>query len=361
MVLTTTARPAPASAVPEGFAFPVQQPDDPLDGVSGLERVAALLVGLGQEVSAEVLKHLPEKEIERVTYQIFRLRQCPAPVLDRVMERAQEELLASGYVSTGGVAYVQELLTRAMGASRAQELIGRLFARGNPSLFDFLQDADPLQLVNLIEGEHPQMIALILAHLPPKQGALVLTGLSPEVQREVAIRMAQMDRTAPHVIKEVDRLIRHKAAAFATHEFQSTGGVKQLVDLLNQTDNKSQKAILEQLETADPGLAESVRSSMFTFEDVHALADADMIKVVRELDNKDLALALRGVKEDLREKFRRGMSTRAWEQLAEDIELLGPQRLSTIEEAQQKVVQAIRRLVDSEEIVLAIGGGEELR
>lgn len=335
--------------------------DEVLVGVTPEERVAGILVSLGQEVSAEVLKHLPEVDIGRVTLEIFRLRQLPVKVMDRLMRKAHEELVAADYLSAGGMEYAQELLTRALGPSRAAELIDQLFARTVPSPFDFLREADPLQLVNLIQSEHPQMIALILSHLPPEQGAVVLMGLSAEVQRDVAVRVALMDRTAPHVVKEVERLLKKKVSVFATHDFESAGGVKHLVDLLNQTDNKSQKTILMMLEETDPDLAEEIKTSMFTFEDVVDLADSDMIKVVREVDSKDLTVALRGATEVLREKFHKGMSGRAWAQLVEDMELMGPQRLAAIEEAQQKIVQVIRRLEQGERIVIARGKGEELR
>jgi flagellar motor switch protein FliG len=335
--------------------------DEPLAGMTGLERVAALLIGLGHDASTEVLKRLREEDIERVTLEIFRMRHVSAKVTDAVFEEIHNALLAADYLSTGGLEYAQELLTRTLGPQRAAELIARLSARMKAGPFDFLRDTDPMQLVSFIQNEHPQTIALILSYLAPEQAALVLTGLHPDVQSDVAMRIALMDRTAPEVVKEVERLLKKKVSTVATHGYQSVGGVKQLVSVLNSTDNTSQKAIMDALDEAHPELADEIKKSMFTFDDILRISDRDMPIILRNIDPKDLPLALRGSSDGLLEKFLKGMSRSAGAQLREDVEIMGPQRLSSIEDAQQRIVAVIRRLEQAEDIAIARGGKDEFR
>lgn len=346
----------------QGQAGPAGQAQaDPLANMTGLERVAALLIGLGQEASTEVLKHLREDDIEKVTLEIFRMRYVSARVTDAVFEEIYNALIAADYLSAGGLEFAQELLTRTLGPQRAAELIARLSARIKAGPFDFLRDTDPMQLVSFIQNEHPQTIALILSYLAPEQAALVLTGLHPDVQSDVAMRIALMDRTAPEVVKEVERLLKKKVSAVATQGYQSVGGVKQLVSVLNSTDNTSQKAIMDALDETHPELADEIKKNMFTFDDILRISDRDMPIIVRNVDPKDLPLALRGSSDDLLNKFLKGMSRSSGAQLREDVEIMGPQRLSAIEDAQQRIVAVIRRLEQAEDITIARGGKDEFR
>ncbi len=352
---------APASGLPplsraESRAEPEE---NPLEGMTGLQRVAAFLIGIGQEASTKVLKHLPEGEIERVTLEIFRMRHVSAKVIDAVMEEVYEALVAADYISSGGLEFAQELLTRTLGPQRASELIARLSTRIKAAPFDFLSDMDPMQIVSFLQSEHPQTIALVLSYLQPEQAATVLSGLHPDLQSEVAMRVALMDRTAPDVVKEVERLLRKKVSSVSTQGYQTVGGVKHIVNVLNNIDLTTQKAIMDALDETRPELADELKKNMFTFEDIVRIGDRDMPRIVRELDARDLALALRGASEEVRNKFFRGMSSRAAAQLKEDMEILGPQRLSAVEDAQQKIVAVIRRLEQAEEITISRGGKDE--
>lgn len=366
------ALPAPAaeSSVPQALTAASPPPPAPevrdeaaeaLGRMSGLQRVAALLIGLGQEASTEVLKHLPEEDIEQVTLEIFRMNRVPSKVTDRLMEEIYNALKAADFLGAGGVEFAQELLTRTLGPERAAELIARLAARLKAGPFDFLRDTDATQLVNFIQNEHPQTIALILSYLQPGQAALVLTALHPDIQSDVAMRIALMDRTAPDVVKEVERLLQKKVSSVVTLGYQSVGGVKHLVDVLNSTDNTSQKTIMDTLDEAHPELADEIKKNMFTFDDIVRISDRDMMRIVREVDTRELALALRGAIEDVRTKFYKGQSSRAAAQLKEDIDVMGPQRLSAIEDAQQKIVAVIRRLEQAEEITISRGGSDEFK
>jgi flagellar motor switch protein FliG len=333
--------------------------ENPLEGMTGLQRVAAFLIGIGQEASTKVLKHLPEGEIERVTLEIFRMRHVSARVIDAVMEEVYEALVAADYISSGGLEFAQELLTRTLGPQRASELIARLSTRIKAAPFDFLSDMDPMQIVSFLQSEHPQTIALVISYLQPEQAATVLSGLHPDLQSEVAMRVALMDRTAPDVVKEVERLLRKKVSSVSTQGYQTVGGVKHIVSVLNNIDLTTQKAIMDALDETRPELADELKKNMFTFEDIVRIGDRDMPRIVRELDARDLALALRGASEEVRAKFFRGMSSRAAAQLKEDMEILGPQRLSAVEDAQQKIVAVIRRLEQAEEITISRGGKDE--
>jgi flagellar motor switch protein FliG len=374
MVLATTtmaAAPGAPERVPVGGALGgaglglplpgATSQEDALAGLTGVQRIAAFLIAVGEEASALILRHLPEEAIEQVTMEIFRMRQVPSRITDAVLQDVYDTLLAADYVATGGLQFARELIRRALGPDRAAELINRITARIRSGPFDFLRDIDPVQMVSFLQSEHPQTIALVLSHLPPKQAALVLTGLPPEVQPEVAIRIAWMDRTAPNVVREVDRLLRQKITSIGTQSYQEIGGIKYLVDVLNSADTTSSRGILDALDERQPELAEEIKKNMFVFDDVVKLTDRDMQRVNRELESKDLALALRGARDEVREKFLRNMSQRAAAQLKEDIELMPPQRVSVIQDAQQRIVAVIRRLEQAEEIVIASGGaGDQL-
>jgi flagellar motor switch protein FliG len=285
------------------------------------------------------------------------MRHISSKITDAVLEDLYDTLIAADYAETGGVEFAQELIKRTLGPERANELINKITARVRSGPFDFLRDIDAAQIVSFLQAEHPQTIALVLAHLPPRQAAIVLTGLHPDVQADVAMRIALMDRTAPDVVKEVDRLLRQKISSVATQSYKSLGGVKYLVDLLNSADNSSSKTIVDWLDESHPELADEIKKNMFTFEDCVRLSDRDMQRVAREIDTRDLVLALRTANDELRQKFFKGYSQRAQTQLKEEMELQQPVRLSVVEDAQQKIVAVIRRLEQAEEITIAGGGG----
>lgn len=329
---------------------------------SPMQRVAALLIALGPEASTAVFKHLREEDVEAITVELFRMRTIPSKITDAVIEDIFELVVATDAVESGGLEYAQDLIRRTFGAERAQELLNRIAVRAKRGPFDYLREIDPSQLVSFLQPEHPQTIALVLCHMGPEQAALILTGLAPEVQADVATRIATMDRTAPEVVREVDRLLKQKLSNLGTQSTQQVGGVKQLVSLLNAADVSRQKSIVEVLDEQQPELAEEIKKNMFVFEDLNGLSDRDIQRLCRELDTKELALALRGASDYLKDRIvAKGMSARAGQQLREDIELMGPQRLSAIEEAQQKIVAVVRRLEQAEEITISRGGSDEFK
>ncbi len=328
--------------------------------LTGRQKAAILLISLGPELSAQIFKHLQEEEIEQLTLEIANIRKVPPEKRDEIFQEFYQMCIANEYISQGGIEYARELLEKALGAQKAAEIIGRLTASLQVRPFDFVRKADPGQLLNFIQGEHPQTIALILAYLDPEKAAAVLSALPPERQVDVARRLAVMDRTSPEVLKEVERVLERKLSSVLTQDYTSAGGVKSLVEILNRADRATEKTILEALEVQDPELAEEVKKLMFVFEDIVHLDDRAVQLVLREVDSHDLALALKGAGEEVMAKIERNMSKRAAQILKEDIEYMGPVRLRDVEEAQQRIVAVIRRLEEQGQIVIARGGREEI-
>ena len=257
---------------------------------------------------------------------------------------------------SGGVDYARTILNDAVGSNKADEIIGRLSSFLRVSPFDFLKHTDPKQLLTFISNEHPQTISLILSYLEPSDAAPVLGGLAPEVQVDVARRLANMDRCSPEVIREVERILEQKISSVMTTDIQQTGGVKSLVEVLNLVDRSTEKAIMESLEDSEPELADEVKRLMFVFEDIKMLDDRAIQAVLGQTDKKDLALALKSVAEDVRMKCMKNMSQRAAQALTEEMEFMGPVRLKDVEDAQQRIVAVIRRLEESGEIIIDRGG-----
>ncbi len=330
------------------------------DAFTGKQKAAVLLVSLPPDVAAGVYKHLKEDEIEEVTLEIANLHKVKPDAKEKVFSEFQDLYMAQEYISQGGIDYARELLERAVGSRRAEEIIGRLTVSLQVRPFDFARRSDPAQLLNFIQNEHPQTIALVLAYLHPDQAGVILSALSPARQVEVARRLATMDRTSPDVLQEVERVLEKKLSSFASQEFTVAGGIEATVDILNQTDRGTEKLILESLGEQDPELAEEIKRRMFVFEDVVLLDDRAIQQVIRDVDSKDWALALKTASEEVASRVYKNMSKRASEMLQEDIQYLGPVRLRDVEEAQQRIVNVIRRLEDSGEIIIARGGEDEV-
>lgn len=324
--------------------------------LTGKQKVAILLISLGQEVSVKLLKLMTEEEIEEVTLEIANFKKVDPDLQEEILREFYNLAIAQEYIMQGGVDYARNILQNALGDNRADEIIGRLssFLRVTP--FDFLKHTDSKQLLSFIQNEHPQTIALIMCFLEPENAAPVLAGLPPEVQVDVARRVANMDRTSPEVIREVERVIEQKVSAVMTTEITQSGGVKNLVEVLNRVDRSTEKAIMENLEDSDPELADEVKRLMFVFEDIKLLDDRAIQTVLGQADKKDLALALKSVGEEVKEKILKNMSKRAASSLQEDMDFMGPVRLKDVEDAQQRVVNIIRRLEDSGEIIIERGG-----
>ncbi|NLM40774.1 MAG: flagellar motor switch protein FliG [Firmicutes bacterium] len=328
--------------------------------MSGKEKAAVLLVSLGPEISASIFKHLKEQEIEDLALAIAGLKRVQPELRDEVLEEFHDLVMAREYLEQGGIDYARELLEKALGRDRAEDIIKRLTASLAVRPFDSARKTDPSQLLNFIQNEHPQTIALILAYLHPEQAGLILSSLSPELQVDVARRVAKLDRTTPEVLQEIESTLEQRLSAFVMDDYTVAGGIESIVDMLNMVDRTTEKTILDSLEEEEPELAEEIRKRMFVFEDIILLDDRSIQKVLREVDSKDLAMALKTASEEVSARIFRNMSKRAAEMLKEDIEYMGPVRLRDIEETQQKIVATIRRLEDMGEIIIARGGEDEV-
>ncbi len=331
-----------------------------IDNISGIQKAAILLIALGPEKSSAVFKHLKDDEIEQLTLEIANTRSVAPELKDAVMDEFYEVCLAQQYISEGGIGYAKELLDKALGEEKANNVIGRLTASLQVRPFEFVRKADSSQLLNFIKYEHPQTIALILAYLPSAQASTVVGSLPPEKQADVAKRIAMMDRTSPDVIKEVEKVLERKLAAMANQEFTTVGGVDAIVNILNTVDRSTEKHIMETLEIEEPELADEIRRKMFVFEDILTLDNRSIQTVLREVDNNELAMALKSANEQVQEAVFSNLSTRLSAMIKEDMEFMGPVRLKDVEDAQQKIVNIIRKLEDAGEIVISRGGGDEI-
>ena len=328
--------------------------------ISGVQKAAVLLIVLGPERSAKVFKYLNDDEIEQLTLEIANTKSVPSDVKDAVLEEFYEVCLAQQYISEGGIAYAKELLDKALGEERARDVIGRLTASLQVRPFEFVRKADASQLLNFIQDEHPQTIALILSYLPSSQAAAVVSSLAPEKQADVAKRIAIMDRTSPDVIKEVEKVLEKKLASLVNQDYTIVGGVDSIVNILNTVDRSTEKHIMENLEIEDPELADEIRRKMFVFEDILILDNRSIQTVLREVDNNELAIALKNANEDVQKVIFDNLSSRLATMIKEDMEFMGPVRLKDVEDAQQKIVNIIRKLEDAGEIVISRGGGDEI-
>ena len=328
--------------------------------LSGRQKAAMFLISLGPEISAKVMKHMNEEEIEQLTLEIAHVRTIKGEQIDLVIEEFSHLYMASQYLSQGGIDYAKQVLERALGNEVAIDIINRLSSNLQIKPFDFVRKTDPSQILNFIQGEHPQTIALILSYLDPQQSAAIISALPSERQSDVARRIAIMDRTSPEIIHDVESILERKISTLGTQDYTIAGGIKAVVNILNKVDRATEKTILETLEVQDPELSEEIKKLMFVFEDITKMDDRSIQLVLREVDTKDLALALKGSSEDVNIKVKKNMSKRAGQMLDEDISFLGPVRLRDVEEAQQRIVNIIRRLEDSGEIIISRGGGDEL-
>lgn len=328
--------------------------------MTGREKAAVLLVSLGAEASAEVFKHLRQEEIDELTLEIAGIGHITPERRSAVVEEFYETAVAQEYIAEGGLEYARTVLERALGADRASEVMGRLSTSIQVSPFEFLRRTDAAQILNVIANEHPQTVALILAYLPPETAAQVVSALPEELQAEVAMRIALMDRTAPEVIREIERVLERKLSAVINQDFTTAGGLRALVDLLNQVDRATERTILEALDDQNPELADEVRRMMFLFEDIVLLDDRSIQQVLREVDAKELGVALKGTSDEVKDKIFRNMSERAAAIVREDLEFMGPVRVKQVEEAQQKIVAVIRRLEEAGQVVIVRGGEDEL-
>lgn len=327
---------------------------------NGIQKAAILLITLGPEKSASIFKHLKEEEIEELTLEIANTRSVAPQTKEDVLNEFYQVCLAQQYIAEGGIGYAKELLEKALGEEKAQSVISKLTASLQVRPFEFVRKTEPSQLLNFIQDEHPQTIAMILSYLSSGQAAMIIGALPPEKQADVAKRIALMDRTSPDVIKEVERVLERKLSSLVNQDYTIVGGVDAIVGILNTVDRATEKHIMESLEIEEPELADEIRKKMFVFEDILLLDDRAIQRVLRDVDNNDLGVALKAANEEVQNVIFKNMSKRLAAMIKEDMEFMGPVRMKDVEEAQQKIVGIIRKLEDSAEIVISRGGGDEI-
>lgn len=328
--------------------------------LTGKQKAATLLACLGSRAASRVLSVMNETEVEQLTLDLSTMDTVDADARVSVFDEFHQMAVANRYVTQGGIDYARELLEATFGGERAIEILTRLQSGLQEVPFEFLKKADPAQICGFIQDEHPQTIALILAHLDSQVSAIILSGLPQDVQAEVAIRIATMDRTPPEIVREVERVLERKMASVFSQGFTFAGGVKDVAEILNRIERGTEKAIMTELEERDPELADEISRLMFTFDDLVYVDDTGIQRALREMETKDLALALKAANEDVVEKIFHNMSERAREMIKEEIEFMGPVRMRNVEEAQQKIVGVIRQLEEAGEIVIeGRGGGRE--
>ncbi len=325
---------------------------------TGKEKVAILLIALGPQKSAEIFKHLNEDEIEELTLQIANMRMVSPEEKKMIIEEFYQLCLAQEYISEGGINYAKDVLERALGSEKAMDIISKLTSSLHVKPFEFIRKADPNQLLNYIQNEHPQTIALILSYLSPSQAAQILSSLPLEKQSDVTRRIAIMDRTSPEVIREIESILESKFSNILTQDYTTTGGIQSVVDILNSVDRGTEKHIMEELDAKDAELSEEIRRRMFVFEDIIILDNRSIQRIIREIDNSQWAIALKGASEEVKEVVFSNMSKRLSEMIKEDIEFMGPVRIRDIEDAQQNIVNVIRKLEEDGEIITPRGGDE---
>ena len=328
-----------------------------LSDVNSRKKAAIVLTVLGADSAAEVIKHFSDDQVEQLTLDMARLEKVTPEMRSSVVAEFHEMAITQDFIAEGGVEHARKVLVSAFGEERADGLIKKITSAMQVVPFEFLKRADPQQLLSFIQDEHPQTIALILAYMPVNQSAMVLSKLSQQLRAEVAERIAMMDQTPPEVIRRVEQVLERKVSSLISQEMTKAGGPKALVDLLNRVDRATERLIMDSLSDSNPELADAVKNMMFVFEDIIQLDDRAIQAILKDVDMKDLATALKGTSQEVQDKVFKNMSERARDMLKEDMEYMGPVKLRVVEEAQQKVVAVIRRLEESGEIT--IGRGEE--
>lgn len=327
--------------------------------LAGIRKAAIFLVSVKKDLATQILAHLDEDGVRQVTMEIARLEGVTAKDRNAVLQEFFQLKVAREYVEQGGIDYAKELLEKSLPKDQAAEILGAVQQAIQTTPFSFLNKAETENLLTFIQDEHPQTIALILAHLPPSRAAEVLKGFPPKKQLEVVKRVATMEQTNPDILHEVERSLERRISAFVTQEFfEEVGGVQRVAEILNLADRATEKAVLESLEEESPDLVETIRRLMFVFEDILKVDDRGIQKVLKEVDQQELALALKTASTELRDKIFRNMSARASELIKEEMDFMGPVRVSDVESSQQRIVDIVRRLEDAGEIIISGRGGE---
>jgi flagellar motor switch protein FliG len=327
---------------------------------AGVRKAAVLLVQLGHESASLVFGHLRDAEVEAISSEITRLDSLGPDEAEAVLTEFRDLATARAHIAQGGPEFARALLEQSLGGERAEAIMSRLSAAAVQAPLQFLHRADPRQVLSFISEEHPQVIAIVLAHMPGDKATMVLSALELDRQADVAHRIAVMDRTSPAIIRQLEMILERKmSSVLQPTEMSAVGGVEPLVDIINRADRATERLIIEGLELRDPELAEEVKSRMFMFEDIVGLEDRAVQQLIRQVETADLAMALKGVSDDVRQKVVGNMSDRASTMLLEEVELLGQVRLRQVEESQQKIIQIIRSLEESGDIVLRRAADDE--
>ena len=324
------------------------------------KKAAILLVALGPETASQLFRHMTQEEIEGLSVEVARMGRVNSQLRESIVEEFHELCVAQEFIAEGGMDAAREMLMSAFGEEKAALIVGRVMQALQVMPFDFLKKADASQITTFIQNEHPQTIALIIAYLAPAQSAAILSGLPQDLRAEVARRLATLDKTPPEVIREVEAVLQRKLSSVVSTDFTHAGGVKALVEVLNFVDRSTEKTIIESLSESNPEIAEEVKKNMFVFEDIILLDDRAIQQVLKEVDTKELAVALKGVGESTQARIFKNMSERAASMMKEEMEFMGPVRLKAVEESQQRIVNIIRKLEEQGEIIVARGGGEEM-
>ncbi|GAA0435366.1 MAG: flagellar motor switch protein FliG [Bacillota bacterium] len=328
--------------------------------LTGKQKAAILLISLGPDVSAQVYKHLSEEEIEKLSLEISSVKKVDSSLKEDVLEQFHQIAVAQDYISQGGIGYAKTVLEKAFGKQEASNIINRLTSSLQVRPFDFARKADPQQVLNFIQGEHPQTIALVLSYLDPEQSGQILSALPQEVQADVAKRIATMNSTSPEIISQVEQVLEKNISSSFTEDYTQTGGIQAVVEVLNGVDRSTERTILDALEIQDPELADEIKKRMFVFEDIVILDNRAIQRIIREVENEDLRLSLKVASDEVKDIVFKNMSQRMAETFKEEMEYMGPVRLRDVEEAQTRIVAIIRRLEDVGEIVIARGGGDDI-
>ncbi|CAM3703044.1 flagellar motor switch protein FliG [Mesobacillus zeae] len=328
--------------------------------LTGKQKAAILLISMGPDVSASVYKHLSEEEIEKLTLEISGVRKVDSAAKEEIVEEFHNIALAQDYISQGGIGYAKTILEKALGSDQASVIINRLTSSLQVRPFDFARKADPGQILNFIQNEHPQTIALILSYLDSVQAGQILSELPQDMQTDIAKRIAMMDSTSPEIINEVEQVLERKLSSTVTQDYTQTGGIESVVEVLNGVDRSTERTILDALEIQDPELAEEIKKRMFVFEDIVTLDSRAIQRVIRDCENEDLMLSLKVSSDEVKEIVFKNMSQRMAETFRDEMEYMGPVRLRDVEEAQSRIVSTIRRLEEAGEIVVARGGGDDI-
>ena len=356
--------PALASAPPtdsdEDEGMSPEEVKEALDALSGAKKCAIFLIAIGAKPASSILRCMTDNEVEQISVEIASMKNMSPEIVEGVIMEFRDLGWAQSFLAQGGIGFAREALASALGPRRAEEIMMRVEAAMEVSAFHLLQTVETGQLTNFLQNEHPQTAALILAHLNPRKSAEIIINFDAEVQNEIIYRLATMGKTSPALLNDIEEVIRQQVGSLFGTELSAAGGVESVAQILNSTTRTAEKSILDAITERDPELAVSIKALMFVFDDLVNVADRDMQRILVEVEQRDLALGLKGASEELKGKLLGNISQRAAEAILEELDLMGPVRVSDVEEAQRRIIETAQQLEEQEEITLARGGAESM-